>query len=450
MTEPLDKFPIMFRERLRKFSREPSVLSMMQRATDFPSPTAAFLSGIAADPGLRKVFSELMDNMDQAPSGPAIYSEIIIGGGAHSAIYCSTRTLMATPKRPVKGRRAVVEQMGRVGGVFGWTDNPAFYLNSRNRSSVEAGVPGTEGELNQIINGPVQASDLGAAEYQTNMEMNFAICAALLKSARRSTATVASVRRMPDGIILVESVDGREWRAKRVILATGIGAPNKLKGSTTSLREFLIGRRVQFPLRGLKRVAVVGGGDSARVVIEYLLGQGPSQGSSVASVDRVERIDWYRAPYDYREEMEEGERSRYKGIARFMRCASDDRAYIIQPLTRVRVNEVIRDDNKLGVLYKGRRNPERGRGDYDLVVNCTGYVNKVDELVQAPMETVFQDKEAIARKVVGAEIYIVGPAAELPFTSLEDQRVPIDLSAANKVALWRYGPKTAKLAAMLP
>lgn len=438
----LDQFPKRVRDYLLTFRENPSISRMMTRVNDFSSPTAAYLSGVAADVVLRKAFTNMVDRMDTVPGSVAIYNEIIIGGGVHSAIYSSSRTLNG------RGRLAVLEQGGRVGGVFGWTDSPAFYLNSRNRSSAEAGVPGTEGELNKVINGPVQPSDLSAAEYQTNMEMCFAIRAALLRAARRSTARIESVRRTPEGLVQVAAVDGRIWMAKRVIIATGIGRPNKIRGSNTDLRQFLINcSNEPFPLSGFKRVAVIGGGDSARVAIEYLLGQGPTQGSSVASVDKVERIDWYRSPYDCREEMEEEERSRYKGIARFMKCASDDRAYVIQPLRGVRVTEVIQDDDKLGVLYKGG---QRGRGDYDLVVNCTGFVNKVDELVQAPIETVFADGEAVARKALGAEIYIVGPAAELPFTREEEQKVPIELGDANKVALWRYGPKTAKLAAILP
>jgi hypothetical protein len=173
--------------------------AMMQRETDFPSPSQARLTGIALDPRGREFAGEVLDAYwsDQTRRLDTLGSsstdrEVIIGSGVHAAVYAAVRVLSGYPK-PL-----VLERNERAGGTFAMTARPVFYLNSRNRPG-GAGQAGDQGaSLNYLPGAPIQAADLSMAEYQTNADMAFVVRLALAQYADVVTdARVLSVSRLP-------------------------------------------------------------------------------------------------------------------------------------------------------------------------------------------------------------------------------------------------------------
>src|SRR5207248_2265085 len=217
--------------------------------------------------------------------------EVIIGSGFHAAVYAATRVRSGYPK-PL-----VLERGQRVGGTFAMTARPTFYLNSRNRAGA-AGLAGDQkAALNFLLGAPIQAANVGMQEYQTNTDMALVIRLALAQYADVVTnATVLSVIREGTGVE-IEVADRSPLPAGRVIDARGVGDPvsqDIANGSTVlTFGQFMARMAGMWPLRGVRRVAVIGGGDSAKCTIESLLGIGPQPYMAAAALDSVDRVDWY-------------------------------------------------------------------------------------------------------------------------------------------------------------
>src|SRR5579859_2782296 len=212
--------------------------AMMQRESDFPSPLAAKLTGIALDPSGRLVADQVLDAYwsDQARQQDTLNQastdrEVIIGGGFHAAVYAATRVRSGYPK-PL-----VLERNQPVGGTFAMTARPTFYLNSRNRP----GNPGLAGDqrasLNYLPGALIQAANVSMTEYQTNTDLAFVIRVTLAQFADVVTnANVVSVASDGPGVEI--QIRGRgPLRAGRIIDARGLGDPTSqdLANGTTIL-----------------------------------------------------------------------------------------------------------------------------------------------------------------------------------------------------------------------
>ncbi len=253
--------------------------AMMQREREFPSPWQARLTGIALDPYGREFADRVLDaywsdeprQQDMLGSSSAD-REVIIGSGFHAATYAAVRVLGGYPK-PL-----VLERNERVGGAFAMTARPTFYLNSRNRAG-SAGLAGDQGaSLNYLPGAPIQAANVSMAEYQTNTDMAFVIRLALAQFAEVVTnAKVLSVTRDGTGVE-IEIEGNASLLAGRVIDARGLGDPDgqDLANATTILTfpQFMQRMAGAWPLRGLRRVAVVGDGDSAKCAVEWTVWTG--------------------------------------------------------------------------------------------------------------------------------------------------------------------------------
>ena len=418
--------------------------AMMQRETDFPSPSQARLTGIALDPRGREFAGEVLDaywsdetrRLDTLGSS-STDREVIIGSGVHAAVYAAVRVLSGYPK-PL-----VLERNERAGGTFAMTARPVFYLNSRNRPG-GAGQAGDQGaSLNYLPGAPIQAADMSMAEYQTNADMAFVVRLALAQYADVVTdARVLSVDQDATGVA-IEIADREPLLARRVIDARGLGDPDgqDVTNGTTILTfpQFMQRMASMWPLRGVRRVAVIGCGDSAKCTVESLLGIAPQPFMAAAALDSVDRIDWYSDELPTTcEAWQQAIRGRYQAIGRYLR---PDRLGV-RRLTVVgrRAQPVA----LLGMaLVEGRT--------YDLVVVCTG--NR-----ETPIEGLdfgaFDEYAVVAANVVALEHYNlpafrVGPHARLPFTPQEREDGIADIPA-NAVSMWRTANKTAALAATLP
>jgi hypothetical protein len=194
-----------------------------------------------------------------------------------------------------------------------------------------------------------------------------------------------------------------------------------------------------WPLRGVRRVAVIGGGDSAKCAVESFLGIAPQPFMAAAALDSVGQIDWYsdQLPTSckrWRREI----RGRYQAIGRYLR---PDR------LGLRRLNVLDRRARPIALpgtaLIDGRT--------YDLVVLCTG--NQETDIEGLDFgsfdEYAIPDANVVARQHYNQPAFRVGPHARLPFTAQEREDGIADI-AANAVSMFRTATKTSALAATLP
>ncbi|GAA0475564.1 hypothetical protein Aca07nite_84470 [Actinoplanes capillaceus] len=424
-------------------SASDGIRMMMQRQSEFDSPLAAQLTGIALDPKGRAFADKFLDDYwsDEVRRQNLLDTvdpdrEVIIGSGFHAAVYAAVRVLSGFAK-PL-----VLERHDRAGGIFAMTARPTFYLNSRNRAG-NAGLAGDQGAaLNFLPGAPIQAANVSMAEYQTNADMGLVIRLTLAQYADVVTnATVQSVTRDDTGVEIGIANSGPVFAA-RIIDARGLGDPNDqdVTNGTTILTfaQFMQRMASRWPLRGLRRVAVIGGGDSGKCTVEALLGIGPAPSMAAAALDSVERVDWYADELPttcdgWRQEV----RGRYQAIGRYLR---PDR----QGVQRLSVlNRRARPVALPGsALINGRA--------YDLVVVCTG--NREDTIGGLSFgdfeEYAAPDGNVVARRSFYVPAFRVGPHARLPFTQRERTDGVADI-AGNAVSMFRTATKTAALAATL-
>jgi hypothetical protein len=417
--------------------------AVMQRQAEFSSPLQAKLTGIALDPKGRSIADQGLDaywsdelRRQNAMNSSSTDREVIIGSGFHAAVYAAVRVLSGFSK-PL-----VLERDARAGGTFAMTERATFHLNSRNRAG-GAGLAGDQmSSLNYLPGAPIQAANLSMAEYQTNTDMAFVIRLALAQFADVVTnATVTSVSGYNDGVE-IEIEDRDPLLAGRVIDARGLGDPadQQLANGTTivTFPQFMQRMAGMWPLRGLRRVAVIGGGDAAKCAVESLLGVAPQPFMAAAALDTVDRIDWYTNELPTTcDGWQQSIRGRYQAIGRYLR---PDRlgARRLTVLPR-RVQPVALPD---AGLIEGRT--------YDLVVICTGNREKNIEGIDLESfdEYTVADGTPVALKHYTLPAYRVGPHARLPFTALERETGVADIPA-NAVSMFRTGSKTAALAATL-
>lgn len=436
------------------------VLAMMERSSEMRSPMTALLAGIAAVPSARKLWEATLDELWAANRAPTskIVDEVVVGSGYHASIYCAMRAQMGQPV-PV-----VLEAESRVGGVFAVSRSGSFFLNSRNRPG-GLSIPRQQGALNFLPGSPIQPADVSGEEYQVNADLAFAIRsifaltgAKVVTDARVNNVYPtyrfprygsASYGRGRESYVELTLNDGRTIKAKRVIIATGIGRPRNQWGTQAgdrllSFKGFMGRFDSHFPLRGMKRVAVIGAGDSGKTVIEALTGQGPANHMSVPSLDYLSDVVWFGQEQTNRTDFEGCNRPRYKRIGTLL-DQTPNRPRRVQTRSR-KVTYVTQGYDC--VLVDGE--------PFDYAIDCTGYVPQaVGRDEPRDLET-FED---LARKGPRGSsdyldrIFYVGPSARLDRTEQERLATPDTPNArANReaeVAAYRYAGRTAMLAQRL-
>jgi hypothetical protein len=250
-------------------------------------------------------------------------------------------------------------------------------------------------------------------------------------------AKVLSVARDGTGAE-IEIEDRATLLAGRVIDARGVGDPvnQDVANGTTILTfpQFMARMASMWPLRGVRRAAVIGGGDSGKCAVESFLGIAPQPFMAAAALDSLERIDWYAENLPTTcEGWQQQIRGRYQAIGRYLR---PDR-----PLTVLgrRARPVALPGT---ALIDGRT--------YDVVVLCTG--NREAEISGLEFgsfdEYAIADGNVVARQHYNVPAFRIGPHARLPFNARERED-GIAAIQENVVAMFRTANKTAGLAATL-
>jgi hypothetical protein len=408
----------------------------LERWREFSSPQAAVFAAIGSDPRSREELESRMDSLWNSRSALTLGNtagEVVIGAGLHAAIYCAARVKAGYP-RPL-----VLEARPRVGGAFAVSRRPSFWLNSRNRPG-DLGVPGRAEALNVLPGGPVQPSDLTGHPYGTNADMAYSIRVALMMNAEVRTNYCFTGVSDAFSRVLWRRSDGTDGgvRASRIIMALGLGENRTLGSSQNKVPramtfdQFMARMDDPHPLRGMRRVAVIGGGDGARAAVEALIGQGPV--SSAISVDHVERVDWFGCPRDSCESWLEGERKRYAAIAQELPSSIEPaRPHRIYPLSLRPVTVSAGYD---GAVVNARR--------YDNVIVATGQYHDPDFRDQCSWYSYKVGGRSVARQANPYRLFRVGPYADFELTDSELELY--GRRAESKVAVFRLAERTALLA----
>lgn len=450
MNETLKSLPTQHRTIVKEIANDPmgeGARVMMERAADFRSPVAALFAGIAMVAASREAWENHLDEKwAREPYGTLPVKrvpEVVVGGGLHGAIYAAARVAAGKPA-PI-----VIDESERVGGVFAVSRKPSFYLNSRNRPG-DLSVPGLGGALNFLPGAALQPADISAEEYMTNADLAYVIRTTLALTGAKVYAgdRVRILERSSYGGLRVQVRD-EVILAARVIDATGIGRPrnpfpvaNDLPRYVT-FNEFMGKMDEPFPLRDMRRVAVLGAGDSGRVTVEALAGQGPISHWSVASLDWPGTITWYGQPSFNRQDFEACNRTRYKKLGT-----------LLQPGTR-RPQRVY-PSGRARYVQAGPDSVEVDGAPYDLVVNATGFEKVQSLYTNAPSMDYFSDPDGgklLARRTNGDTFFKVGPAAEIEYAEVERLAFNPPGEEAQReaeVAMYRLAGRTARLAMVLP
>lgn len=424
-----------------------------ERRSDFTGELEMQLAGIAMVSEARQLMSDRLTEFwasdRRIATGIADYSkrEFIIGGGFHAAVYAANRVRMGFP-RPIVLEQGSAEQ---VGGAFAMSLNPVFRLNSRSRPGT-AGFPDQDKALNELPGGLIQPSMLSSEEYSTNADMAWLIRLTLMQYAEvYPGVTVTRAGPAPlssgSGKLIRLTTSAGDITPGRVIDARGMGAERRSAAGSDRVPTFseLMARMGgMFPLRGMRQVAVIGGGDAGKCAVESLLGLAPGNTSAIG-LDYVTRVDWYtggqidgRTCSEYRD----SQRGRYLRIAQYLA------GNVSNPSTRLRVmGDAKGYATPLtdGVIVSDRT--------YDMAVECTGSLlpsieASGDALSYFTVRRQEGQGTVLAQQAAPYQSYRVGPAARISFSNAEIE-AGIDLIPANRVAMFRLAPRTAALAVML-
>jgi hypothetical protein len=442
---PILELPDWMQDTATEVATDPSMRDTMRhvldRAPEFRSHVAAVLVGIGIDPKARAHFDRMLDrHWAETPVGVVGgYQELIVGGGLHAAVYAATRVRMGKP-------RPLIIEKERVGGAFSWSRGPGFHLNSRNRPGLGSRPGDSSGSLNYLPGCLIQPADMGGEEYQTNDALAWVVRAniALYADVTFNEVTFTS------GLTLTGRNRKTIARAsQRVIIATGFGPPRKQFPQVESDRhltfqQFMGMMDTPFPMRDMRRVAVLGDGDSGKCAIEALTGQGPKMLTS-HTLDYPE-IDWYGvdATQRTRENWEACNRSRYKGIGSMLKTAR-------YTTDSSRINLRGRDENRFraSTMERGLDCVYVDGRPYDLVIDCTGYTRPVRPLGNlGPFGSYGTDTGGSS--IAGRDSYIwtVGPCAKIEPSETDRER--FRQVGENGTSIFYLARKTEALALELP
>lgn len=445
-----------------------------------------FIVGNLIEPGTRRAFMDALDATAEQESvrlkerafeaGGLSADVVIVGAGVHAAVAAATLR-QQNPGISV----LIVDQGDRVGGQFrSYGNRPTFYLNSRGHRVDERGqsaLPGGEDNLNPFGDDAVmQLPYITRETYPDNTEMGDVAAVNTFFSAptllQSKVLGVSDNGLMRDGVYresvrVRDTQTGRDFtvRAQAVMLLTGAGErnveqlqPTGLWTAEQLLRHFGDDKNPH-PMDQFKgkRVAIIGGGDSGKIVAELLLRFGPREayGRSTAQLGGPEEAVWYGTDFVTQEEYCDAVRSRYSPLAAMIAPGGrlGSAAYPLRP-RRSRVLNIQQLQNG-GVLIAD----DRGQtGQFDIAVDCRTLQqpnNLFEGLYRAQViggadtvrSNVFGQRVAVARRRFGSRVYVAGPAAKLPLS--EKELATYGGTSENTLALWAQGPRVAALARMI-
>jgi hypothetical protein len=416
------------------------IVSLMPRRGEFRSDETMVLAGTAMYGPSREYLVTRLDEVAHQhrspPFGPA--GEVIIGAGLHAGIIAAARVRAGYPK-PI-----VLEDSAYAGGNFAMTNRPAFYLNSSNVPGL-IGTPEYGEALNYLPGAPIQPSEFGFSDFQVNSDVGLAVKLMLARYARVFTSSrVVDVTPGSNGIAV--STAAGTLTAQRVYDARGLGdeialaTPNGRNLMT--FRQFMRHADTPFPFRGMRRAAVIGGGAGGKVTVEALLGIGPMSAMETASLDFIQRVDWYGTGIpEYGSDWRLQSQRRYARIGTYLPERPDSPDY--EP-TRAVGNTRLTVIPGHGTPVVSTDNVLVNSQSYDTVIMTVGY-RRPDLGPPSGEFSVFKD---LAMRHEHYEIYRAGPAASLPFSESELAH-KYATNPSNALSIFRMANRSAALGTSL-
>ncbi|MBY0415495.1 MAG: hypothetical protein K2Q18_15085 [Bdellovibrionales bacterium] len=458
-TNAFDKYPVAMSNEMRKFR---------DRFLGWFKDTAQREPLIRSFEAALRMQSELTKEAILKNKGTADYDLVIVGTGVHGVIALH-EALAKNPNLKI----LLVDEGDTAGATFRY-GKEVFNINSSNRASGIGSrpLPG-EGNINELPGLPIQVSDLTGVKYPTANDLGTSIVAGLYAAVREHpnvnllfgtsakelmNKTEAMDPAVNEGIRLVtrETEKEIEIGAQKIILTTGLGKPGVPPKVATSLiknpeigkiSEGSIPKVVNFedlvrmlamsndPVKLIKdkKIAIVGKGDSANVLIEYLLGYAAREGygGSTAQDGRASKIFWIGQDKKDCKDFISDIRSRYQAISTGFRSSAKDLEAIITPFASKLDDVALNSRGKISSsLANGDIVPEA-----DIVVLTTGFDQDLRSLfariTDGESSKLGDDKDffeknfetlegrtstsskptKIGRKYQGREIYVLGTAA---------------------------------------
>jgi hypothetical protein len=358
--------------------------------------------------------------------------EVILGSGPAAAAYCATRRAagFAPP--------LVFEQNLATGGMF--AQLLGFEMNSQNWAGLESiRSPGPSrvmsgsriDDLNWIPNSEYQVRDVGAYEYPHSTDMRNTIAKTLAEYAEVYTGVTGIIFRRSGQVLRADGAN--LGTAKRILFAGGLIPRNDYSGckAVMSGYDFMVK-----PPRELhnKRIALVGGGDTAAQCAAYMLGQGID-----APATPPYEIHWYggdRMPVS-KNTWAQLYHARFSGLARHFPQSLESERSVIRPYP-----------------VRGSMIPLGGTAmvnglAYDLVIMATGFraapcMVSAEFIVRVGGMSVAKSNEGDTIDGLPT-VYKIGTAA-----GLTEGLVPIQSRfPAAQLAMYQQLPRVAALAASL-
>jgi hypothetical protein len=413
------------------------------RANDFLTPMQMQLAGIAMSPETRGMLTRALNRYWEPRSLTIGYGaddsdrDLVIGAGYTAATYAASR-VAAGHAPPIVLERGAADNIGGAFAVSG--DADVFRLNSRTRPGLP-GLPDQDKALNYIPGAPLQPAMVTSEEYMGNGLMAWLIRLTLAMNADvYADVNVTKLLAGERGRLMTVVTNRGDLRVKRVLDARGSGQQAPASGNIFTFEQFMRHMGGPFPLRGMKQIAVIGGGNSGLCAVESALGVAPNNTSAIG-LDYVDRVDLYATTIDGStcDTFRDYSRGRYIRVAQYLE------GNVSNPTTRLKVMNELGYASQMpnGVLVNGRT--------YDMAVLCTGLVLPPlnDALGYGPLAQSGSGGGAVlAAKARPFEAYRIGPAARIEFSQAE-VNAGITGIPAVKDAMFRTGPRTAALATML-
>lgn len=401
--------------------------------------------------------------VNELPPNRVLEADVAVAGAGPQGSVLTAALRADFPEAKIVG----VDPRNLLGGQFrGYGDSdqrPVHGTNSRNFRPEDinvVGIPGGSGNLNSFgPQAPFQVPHWTSATYGTNLDFgdpaaaNQFVSATTLLGYEAIDYTPLGDGRAETLVIDPETGDEIIIRARQTIIASEAGERLTFEGVTVpsflSAEDFLShfgNPNNNFPMDKFigKRIAVIGAGDTGRVVNEMLAWLGPpgAYGSSIVQLGGPREIFWYGTNFSNRQEYCDANRSRYRPLASFIREGFGD-PNLILPIED-KAEEIVSANGRVGVRTGGTTN------FFDYVIDCTPLTPNLPAFLQAEfdnstiingaLEELGISDAQIGRLSVNG-LWFAAAAARLSLTD-EERATFADGLKENTLAYWANTPRT--------
>lgn len=461
-------------------SRTPKSIQQGDRAMSH------YFSAISHDPAARELYNLSLDEaieqdrsriLTEIENGKANYAPVVIVGAGYHAAVLAAEIFQKTGVRPV-----IIDDGERIGGHFRQSHMPGHVMNNRNRALGDYQIQraGDRGSIFPIGSAAVQVSDLSGAQYADNADTAMATASDMMlygiplhelhyegsKPKRRSsqpgktrlevtdsrtgkkytifTDLVLNTRGLGENTYGLSEPDEKDLRVldeERENQRDPSYRPRILTADQFIARTS--DPRIPFPLEGYSKVIVIGGGDSANMVIKRIIGAGPQQLHDVAELDTITDIVQICSEPSFRENALQNSRAVYHVDTNELPRKNANR-YSYRTTRINRRVEHLDPDGGYIYLQDSLRNDITNAGPNTLIVFATG--NKPDALpdnLESVTASPFKPPVALKRR--GIPEYFVGPQTRLPIDPTLTERIDYLGISENAVAAFGWEPKDRQL-----